>query len=1624
MYNTLNKSLNILKWIALTLLFWIVLGVILFYFLNGNVLVLFFLLFAWLTAWLFVFKKIKRKALFILSFLLVLLFTWTLINFTPVQNFLVKKITHELSEKLQTRVSIKHVDFSLFNKIVIEGVLVNDKKNDTLVYAGAAKVNITDWFFLKDKATLKYIGLNNTVVNFNRTDSVWNYQFLVDYFASPKKSTSSKKGLEFDFKEMNLENIRFNKIDKWIGQDLKASMSKLHLLTDSVNLSNKKIFINSLDVNNPVFYQSNYSGNRPPKTKSTVIAVTPQPFKWNNEGWQFGLAMLNIKNGSFQNERETERLPYTDRFDGEHFVFGNINGSVNNVTFINDTLSAKVQLSTKEKSGFKVEKLKADIKFTPDIMEFINLDLITTKSKLGNYYSMSYDGFNNSMSDFLHSVTLQGKFENSYVHSDDIAFFAPTLKSWNRKFEIKGNASGTIDNLTAKKMIIRSGNTTVDGDIALRGLPEIKTTFIDFKSNDLVTDYNDVITIIPSLKNITQPNLKSLGNINFKGNFTGFINDFVTYGSIKTNLGNVIADLNMKLPDYGPATYSGKITSPGFKLGQFINNKNFGNIALDGNVKGAGFTLKDLKADFKGNIHQLHFNNYNYVNLSVDGNFDKRLFTGHGSIDDPNLKISDFDGTVSLAGKEPVFNFDANLVKSNFKNLGIANEDFALNGQFNLNFTGNNIDNFLGAAKVYNATLLHENTKLSFDSLTLKSYLTENKKYLSFQSNEMEGNITGNFKILELPAAFKVFLNRYYPAYIKKPNKKVSAQDFSFYIKTKEVDEYVQLLDKKLKGFNNAEFNGNLNLAQNELNFIASIPQFEYDKKIFSYINLQSNGNADTLITNITAEDIIINDSLHFPETNLSIKSNNDISEIHLKTSASKTLSDAELNATVQTLTDGVKIHLSPSSFIVNDKKWQLEKDGELTIRKSYIDASEVKFLQGNQEIIISTEMDDVTDKTNVLATLKKVNIDDFVPLFLKEPRLEGVLTGTVTLKNPFGKQMVEYDAVAEDFTLDNKKIGTTTLKGNVNTFNGLIKLNAATDNSLYKFNINGSLNYKKDSADNQLNFDILAERFDLSLLNNYLGNIFSNIQGDAVSNLKITGGQKNQYYTGSITINEGSLKVNYTQCRYKFNNETLIFNANEIDFGTIQLKDTLNNTGSLRGKMFYRNLFQDMAFENIRFESGKMLLLNTTEKDNNQFYGKVIGNAVMTLNGPITDMKMKIKGEPSILDTSHIFLPTGDSREASVIDYIDFIQFGTKMEDVKTKQGTNFFVDMDLKANPACKIDVILDEATGDIIKGRGNGNLNITVGTKEPLSIRGKYDITDGEYKFNFQTFIQKYFSIKKGSLTWNGDPYLALINIDAEYLAPNVDLSSIATSSGKFNQKSDLKIVAHLTNTLKEPKISFDFVLPENKQTDYSKDPVVLENLKKFSKDENEQNRQVASLLLFNTFINDNNSGFGASTASFLSGTVGQVISGFLNNQLTRFFQRVFKDPTLTPYLNFTSNYNLTSSDLIKALEASGNFGFKKSYYNGRLIFALGGNIDYNNPYILQARNTNVLFTPDFTVEYILSANGELRIVGFNRTSVDVTLGQRNRTGIRLSLQKEFDTKKAKRKEELPDIKTSAN
>ena len=699
--------------------------------------------------------------------------------------FYCKKVAGRLSKDLHAKVSIKHVDLELFDKMLLQGTLVLDQNKDTLLYAGSVKVNITDWFFWKDNITLKYIGLDDAIINLNRSDSVWNYQFLVDYFSGPKK----KKDTSSNVIQLNLQDIQLNRVkiwqqDEWKGQNILVSLNKLSFNADTFDLKNNIINISSVIIDHPLFSQYDYNGKRPEDTTSSPaqqVGESNTAMQWNTDGWRVSVKKIQINDGGIAIEKQTDRPVYSDRFDDKHIVLSNLNGTLKNFLFLKDTLQANVQISARERSGLAIKKLSADLKFTPKLLELNKLDLVTNRSHLTNYYAMRYNSFNDDMQNFVHTVTVEGHFENSELNSDDLAFFAPDAATWKEIFSLNGNVKGTIDNLSAKKIIIKAGaNNYLDGEISLRGLPDIDETFIDFRSRDLLTNYTELARLIPSLKNITNPNLSAFGKIKFTGSYTGFIRDFVTYGTLSTDIGSLQTDLQMRFPSGEKAVYNGKISTDNFQLGKFINNSQIGDIAFNGKINGKGFNAKDVDIGIDGNISRVAFNGYTYTNIITHGNFRKKLFSGTASINDPNIKIDTLEGSINLSKINPQFNLNADVSRLNLKNLGFTNDSISLTGKFRLDFTGNNIDNFLGSAKLYNAILLDNEQHLSFDSLEINSSFANGKKYLTLQTNELDATLNGHFKILQLPDAFQLFLNKYYPAYINKPTRKIENQDFTF----------------------------------------------------------------------------------------------------------------------------------------------------------------------------------------------------------------------------------------------------------------------------------------------------------------------------------------------------------------------------------------------------------------------------------------------------------------------------------------------------------------------------------------------------------------------------------------------------------------------------------------------------------------------------------------------------------------------------------------------------------------------------------------------------------------------------------------------------------------------------
>jgi TamB, inner membrane protein subunit of TAM complex len=1554
-----------------------------------------------------------------------------------VQNYLVRQAANTLSKALHTEVKVAAIDFKFFNQLQLKGTLVKDLQKDTLLYAGELNVNITDWFFFKDKIELQHIGLNNAVIYAHRRDSVWNYQFLVDYFSAPASSKKSQP-INLVIKTIDLQNIRLMQHDEWRGENLGLSLHQLYLETDEFNLTNRVIRIKNLLLDQPVFSIYNYDGKRPAlgrRKSDTIPANDKEKLRWNSGHWIFAVDDLTIKNGAFRNDVFTERKPYY-YFDGAHFQFGAINGHFSKVQLQQDTITAIASLSTRERSGFEVKKMTANIRFFPEAMEFNNLDLRTAKSHLKNYFAMRYSSFDN-MSSFIEKVRMQGVFTNAIIHSDDIAFFAPELKQWDKRLFITGKVSGSVNNLTGKNLNVRAGaNTSLIGEFSLMGLPDINKAYLDFTAKDFKTTYGDLVKIIPQIGTITEPRLDRLEYLHFKGNFTGFFRDFVTYGNIETALGSIRTDINMKIPVKGTPQYKGTISTENFNLGKFINTPAIGSLAFTGDIKGKGFTLSTLDAKLNGSLPFIEYNNYRYNEIAVDGQLAKRLFNGNIAVNDEHLEAT-LKGLVDLSGKVPRFDFNALVNNANLHNLHFTKDEVDVNGLFKVNFVGNNFDNFIGDAKVSEASVFKNGQRISFDSLYVQSSLQSNgNKTISVKSNEFEGVLAGEFNISSLPDAFQTFLNRYYPSYIAASKKKVS-NNFSFFITTRKVDDYLDLLDKNLKGFNYSTINGKVNTRENIFDIDAEVPQFAYNKIGFYDTKFQGRGTYDSLSVATTIGDVFVNDSLHFPGTNLTVKASNDLSQVNIITSANQTLNRANISGEVQTLKNGVRILFNPSSFDINNKQWTIDKGGELILSRELVTTDGVRIYSGEQEVLVSSSPSSIGKGNDLKIDLKKINIGDFTPFFVKSNRIEGLLSGTIDVVDPFGNLHVDASAKAEQFRFDNDSIGVLDLTTSYARKSGKINFKTISANEGYNFDVAGLVN-TADSLSDDIDINTNFNQTKIDILQQYLTGIFSKVEGKATGNLRIKGKANNLKYLGDVSLLEGGLLVDYTKVYYKIPAAQVKFSDGLIDFGHFQFTDTLGNKGELTDGRLYHNNFKDMAFD-FKVNTDQLLLLNTTGVDNKLFYGSVIGKANMSFTGPGYDMTMDVSGAPT--DSSKIYIATGTGRESADADYIVWKKYGKEMEDfLSYNKENNLTVSLDINANNKATVYLIIDEQTGDIIQARGSGNLKMRTGTRENFTMNGRYEIESGYYNFNFQAW-KKTFKLlpdKGNSIFWNGNPYEAALKIDAMYEAENVRFSDLL-SSGGFDIITDnnvrqyrgkVNVLASITDKLTAPKIKFQIELPENSPIRNNSSAQTL--ISTIQRDENELNKQVSYLILFNSFgpltaagSVSNNSGAFANAA--FEGLVVNSISGFLSSVLTNEFskllQTVFNDKSLKVNLSASlySGTNITGQNNTQISlpdRTNINLSVGKSFLDERLSFVVGSAIDFG---IGAQQASTFQFLPDVTAEYKLTPDGKFRITFFYRNNWSyIAQNALQRSGVSLSYRKEFDRinelgKKKRRKQE---------
>jgi hypothetical protein len=310
------------------------------------------------------------------------------------------------------------------------------------------------------------------------------------------------------------------------------------------------------------------------------------------------------------------------------------------------------------------------------------------------------------------------------------------------------------------------------------------------------------------------------------------------------------------------------------------------------------------------------------------------------------------------------------------------------------------------------------------------------------------------------------------------------------------------------------------------------------------------------------------------------------------------------------------------------------------------------------------------------------------------------------------------------------------------------------------------------------------------------------------------------------------------------------------------------------------------------------------------------------------------------------------------------------------------------------------VDAGNGDFLRLKGTAQLTAGIDVSGKITLTGSYEIEEGSYDLSFN-FLKRKFIIQKGSrIVWTGDPTTAQINITGIYITNTApyDLvqNQIQTSSSNANiykQKLPFEVHLLLQGELLKPQISFDIVLPKEKNYNVSDAVIstVETKLAQLRQETGDMNKQVFALLLLNRFIGEDpfNNGAGGTNASNFA---MQSVSKLLSEQLNQLAQNLMQGVDINFELATTQNYTTgTEQDRTNL-----NVGVSKRLLNDRLTVTVGSDFELQGPMQTNQQKNNI--AGNIAINYKLSKDGKYMLRAYRKNDyTDVIQGYVIETGI---------------------------
>lgn len=1297
--------------------------------------------------------------------------------------------------------------------------------------------------------------------------------------------------------------------------------------------------------------------------------------------WKFALHEVELINSKFS-YHNFDSEPEPSGIDWDHIVLSEINLHLKDLNLNPDSIAANIYFASfKEKSGFYVKEFHALGAFTPQMILAKDFKIITPASNLKGTYMMSYDSLE-QFNDFLNQVVLHTQFNHAVLNLSDIAYFAPELEGIDKEINITGSAKGTISNLRGNDLIlIIDGQTQLSCDASIRGLPDIEETYMRIKVKELITNKEQLDRIpIPPFNQKefvhTTNNFKSLGQIKFKGEVSGFYNDFVAYGNFRTDLGNFFSDLSLKFNTKdGIPAYKGQISMNNFNIGRFLQIKEFGQASLNAEISGKGFSENDLKANLTGKINNIVINNYNYKNIKVDGDVANKLFKGLLNINDEHL-VMDFRGEVNFQDKLPEFNFIADIEKAELAQLNLIKRDSSsfLKTHIEMNLIGNNFDNIIGSININNTLYTEVKHKYRLKEIFINAeYLDTENKEITIRSDIADGNIKGIFNIAEIgPSLYRLFERTVTSNYTEpektKMKKQKDIENFDLVLHLKNTKPITEIFYSDIEIDPNTHFTGTYNSENNYFRINGTSPDlklFGTDMKQF-FINAKTENNSLILSTGSARiqfsdsawiDNFIIKTVTQKDSLNFSINWNN------FKDTANYS-ADISGHLFFNTI-KSIKGKLDKTVITIADSVWTVDPNNQLIIDSTNISISNLYLTTGNQSIRIFGNISE-NPQSPLMFNFDNLLLQNINPLTERSGiNLKGTINGNGTITDVYHSLSFISDLSIKDLTINNEMLGQAALSSGWNKGSEAINVNARLfRDTLTTFNLSG--NYYPTRKEENIEMSAFFNKFRLQLLNSFTTDIASNINGIASGKIDITGTISKPKLKGKVNLQKTSFTIDYLNTSYSFSDEIIIEN-NWIGFDNVTIFDQRGNKAYATGTILHKN-YSNFNLD-IDINADKFQCLNTNEYQNELYYGTAYVSGNINISGTPEKLffNINVKSEKG----TQFYIPLGGSQDVTENAFVTFINKDSTKLNINNTDNINLEgieLKFELDITPDAEVQLIFDPKIGDVMRGRGNGRISMDINTLGKFTMQGEYVIEEGEYLFTLMNVVNKKFKVQKGgTINWNGSPYNANVNLQAIYsLRTSTYELGIDTSN---RRRLPVECVMNLSNDLMKPDIRFDVRLPGNRELE-SQVRNVLNN-------ETEMNRQAFALLTLNHFVTPQNA-IGVISAEASNTNVGGTTSSeLLSNQLSNWLSQISKDFDLG--VKYRPGDEISSQEIELALSTQ--------ILNDRLSFDGNFGLQGANPNAT-TQNTNNL-VGDVNIEYKLTQDGRFRMRAFNRTNNNTNL-----------------------------------